>query len=142
MEENSVLSGSILLAEFMGYKYIPFIPGTNQLKPGWWKEGVTLTAQKREGIFKKLGKENYLCRRHNNLRYYNSWDWLIPVIQKIQKLYRDNDRADVLICKLPYVYIHRIEGGFERKIDRQSLFYDVVKFVEWYFRHKERLNLK
>lgn len=85
MEKNEIIENHKLIAEFMGYEYISYDPAS-ELKAGWWKKGITKEQQVREATFRKIGKTKFLCRRHPELRYYNSWDWLMPVIEKIEKL--------------------------------------------------------
>lgn len=83
MDKKQILEGNKLIAEFMGYKYfvhnnIAAKNSINQL--GWSKSGI-----KNPKRYGEIG-DTYLCRSHNQLRFYNSWDWLMPVVEKIESL--------------------------------------------------------
>lgn len=123
MEKNFVLDGNKLIAEFMGYEYIPF-NNQKDLRPGWWKKGITKLQQDRQGILRKIGHSNFLCRRHHELRYWNSWDWLIPVIKKISQLdYSIDSKLHHKILQVESNYIIESRG---------TIFSQVVEFIEWY----------
>lgn len=73
------------IAKFMGYRYIPH-NNEEGLKAGWWKDAPDMKdAQSREAVARKISKGRFLCRNHHQLRYYNSWDWLMPVVEKVEK---------------------------------------------------------
>lgn len=74
-------------------------------------------------------------------KYHESWDALMPVIVKLQKVFEINT-GKTSTYKIPLTYIYSIEKSFERNIDIQKTYDGVVSFVNWYFRHKERLKLK
>lgn len=78
-QKDQILEGNKLLAEFMGYEYTPFNENAPKHAPcGWWKKGQL-------GTINKI-THAYLCRSHRDLRYYNSWDWIMTVVLKIEKL--------------------------------------------------------
>jgi len=84
MEKNFVLNGNKLIAQFMGYEYIPFKPKPPDDKvyhrqAGWWIKDITPQQQIISG---KIYSKRFLGRKHSDLRYYNSWDWLMPVVKK------------------------------------------------------------
>lgn len=85
MDKNFVLSGNKLIAEFMGFKYIPF-NNNQELKPGWWVNPITRGQQDNEHVRYKLGKSRFLARSHHELKYHNSWNWLMPVVEKIEQM--------------------------------------------------------
>ncbi len=77
MEREEIRECNKLIAEFMGYKYYP-LPEDRSYNPGWWKgDPIKMTS------FNKLNENHLLCRSYNDLRYYNSWDWLMSVVYKI-----------------------------------------------------------
>jgi hypothetical protein len=117
MSKEEIISGSKLIAKYLGFVYIPFSADLKNLKPGWYKvvdatpkmEEVTQTSftsgKEEETEIKritidvnklryntksgyKLVEGNYykfICRNHGDLRFWNSLDALIPIIQKIEK---------------------------------------------------------
>jgi hypothetical protein len=66
MTEQEILEGNKLIAEFMGYKYFP----NNSLN------GI-------KGVYEKEGKSLMLI---TDFTYHSSWDWLMPVVEKIGSL--------------------------------------------------------
>lgn len=87
LEKEEVVEGNKRIAKFMGYEYVPF-NNEYAFKPGWWKVD-TPVAIKTHPASHKFSHNYYLCRRYHEIRYYNSWDWLVPVVDKIYKDYRE-----------------------------------------------------
>tara|TARA_R110000851_G_scaffold56447_1_gene131929 strand:+ start:5576 stop:6034 length:459 start_codon:yes stop_codon:yes gene_type:complete len=85
MDKNEILSGNKLIAEFMGYEYIPYVKGQTQ-SPGWWHETSPNLIKGKMPSATKLSNDYFLCRRHDGLRYYNEWNWLMSVVEKIETL--------------------------------------------------------
>jgi hypothetical protein len=82
MTQEEIINGSKLIAEFLGWQYIPFSADLKH-KAGWWSK-VPKTEEDR--FFSKInGNDGFICRNHKELRFWNSLDALIPVIQKIEK---------------------------------------------------------
>lgn len=87
MKNNiDILSGNKLIADFMGYEYISYNNGNNP-PYGWWKKNLPI----RNPIIPK----STLGRKHIDLKYHCSWDWLMSVIQKIRKLDSENIKGYV-----------------------------------------------
>jgi hypothetical protein len=94
MEENT------LIAEFMGFQKTDI---------GWYDSEETLTSE----VF---GSDNTF----DFLNYHKSWDWLMPVVEKIMW---DNDITDDSCTKIA-------DALCDAKIDRV---YDaIVEFIKWY----------
>lgn len=81
----------------------------------------------------------YVCHKghwwnERNLQYHTSWDWLIPVIQKIKGMHLD-------ILKQAYVMeymkaaAHMNSGLLSLKIEEAHL--GVYKFLTWYNQQKQ-----
>ncbi len=136
------------IAVFMGYEYIPFTNADQDFKPGWWKKGVTTEDQSREAVSRKVGKGKFICRNHKNLKYHSSWDWLMPVVEKIESLelsdfYSEGNfsSVDVNIEKGHcYIYVHlnydpphRITGMSNYSMTKINLIYSqVLEFIKYY----------
>ena len=83
---------SKILAEYLGWKYIPSNDLQGFPKAGWWKFVYKKNSQ---GIIPAkllMGASNidneyykYVCRNHHELRFYNSMDWLIKILDKLTK---------------------------------------------------------
>ena len=96
----------------------------------------------------KLSKDYFLCRRHGELRYYNEWNWLMDVVEKIESLKAPdgqcagnyfcmilgnginielpNREKDILICSTEQKKLTKLE----------SVYLGVVKFIKWYTNEK------
>ena len=114
MSEQEILECNKLIAEFMGgiYSSDKFIINRDWI----W-----------------LPYKN-MCRI-SNLKYYSSWDWLMPAVSKIGKMYEDLYKQ-AFITKIPIPY--DIETTYANVICRnvtieiEHLFERVVEFVKWY----------
>lgn len=71
------IENSKLIAQFMGYEYIPHDNAEGK-KPGWWVKGLPQRDTK---------LSNHLCRSHNELPYLYSIDDCQPVLKKLIKDY-------------------------------------------------------
>ena len=95
--ENEITEASKILATYMGYKYYGFnCPeslANPKMKLGWYKirdkkllHPALLHSSKLSHVFideNTVG--SYVCRLHGELRYWNSYDWLFEVIDKLEK---------------------------------------------------------
>lgn len=94
MKEISIAEASKVMAQYLGWEYIGFNSHPemdSKLKLGWYaiqqqklhpiilhtpKAGFT---QIRENVWGK-----WKCRNHNELRFYNDWNWIYDLIYKIE----------------------------------------------------------
>lgn len=115
---KNILKGNKIIAQYLGYEYIPH-NNKGSLKPGWWKlEGSLENKEKLqtlEPIFRKVGESRFLCRNHKGLRFYNSWDWLMEACVKCS-----NESS---------VYKESIRYWVSR-FDRKETFTAVVNFIK------------
>jgi len=113
-KEISDMTDNELIAEFMGLK-----------------KDVAFSEGHGKPMYKVIGSVS-------NLRYHNSWDWLMPVISKIKKL----DVAIQLISN-KNCCIHNFDQGFEYEFEYEfeqdfTPVYDaVVAFIKWHNGKKE-----
>jgi hypothetical protein len=98
MTTEEIINGSKLIAEYLGWQYIPFNDLQGYSKAGWWRTPIIkqeenplnkIIQEKSKNHKDKLGSRYYVCRNHSELRFYNSFDAIIPVIQKIEKEGKD-----------------------------------------------------
>ncbi|MGO1820268.1 MAG: hypothetical protein ACTH0S_11365 [Senegalia sp. (in: firmicutes)] len=122
MKKSEIIKSNKLIAEFMGYKYIPYDPDS-KFKAGWWKKGIIKEEQIREPSFRKIGKTKFLCRRHPELRYYNSWDWLIPVLNKIGKVLKNNGDS---------TKVYLFQDYYLPELNIKEVWENCITFIEWY----------
>jgi len=116
MDKDYVVEGNKLLAHYMGYEYIPS-NNKHGWKAGWWKRTThpRFRLLPPDGTVSKLHDHFYLCRNHNQLRYYNNWDWLMPVLDKLEK------KGYTSSLKTRYARLNPIEGEY----------YEYVTMVRW-----------
>jgi len=84
----SVEDGNRLIAEFMGYKYF------QSSYRGWG--------------FCKDEKDMSTWLHSNNILYHSSWDWLMPVIEKIESLWLGHSQPR---CKIEGTYCQIADNG-------------------------------
>jgi len=92
-----------------------------------------------KGNFYNMGYDifsNGNLYRSHELKYHTSWDWLMPVVEKINLL--DNYRYTVYIASMDTKIVDNISGNVIVEIDckhsidelRQSVYEAVVKFIK------------
>jgi hypothetical protein len=111
MEENR------MIAEFMGYKY------RNDLEiNGWYLDYILI----------------HETRSHWTLKFHTSWDWLMPVVEKIE-----DEGFNVIInkyvCKVEKVaFFKTVTVAYKEVADTESqtkleaVYSAVVSFLKWY----------
>jgi len=137
MTNEQILEGNKLIAEFMGYE----IPKQTHKLDWIYYKGVL-----------------------QNMLFHYSWDWLIPVVGKIESIYdKHHGHFGVHIssntCSIqgtnlwkslemevdnnesitrPYGYVYCSDSNviFDTKIE--STWYNVVEFIKWYNNYKEK----
>lgn len=127
MTPEEILEGNKLIAIFMGYTYYPWNhPDIKREDYAGWKTSADTTNISK---FNHLKGQRYLCRTHNQLRYDKDWNWLIPVVEKIEqmgwgcKMYLNG-------CSFPTAGSNLWPIAEEKKI--HAVFDAVNIFVEWY----------
>ena len=124
---EDIIEGNKLIAEFMGTKR-----GTRYLD-----EDVSVS-----------GQFEMLCSA-SELQYHISWDWLMPVVERIMDLC---DKQTTFICHRFFIGVssvnikiedmqrnfHQFDAYIINRSSRISAVYQVcVEFIEWYNKEKE-----
>ena len=156
METKEIISGSKLIAKFLEWRYIPFNDLQGFPKAGYWKcipkvqdiqkstvysfDGekeevkelnldLNLFRYNNKNGWKVVGEEycKYICRNHGDLRFWNSLDALVPVIQKLEK--------EGAVINLYFNGCTLLKGDFEDKsFDlpnwSNNVFKVIVKYLE------------
>ncbi len=137
-----------LIAEFMGYEYIPYSPNSKSI-PGYWLNSYSKENPLMVSWMKKNG---YLCRRHKDLQYCTSWDWLMPVVEKIESL-KINGKYFI-----PYIDIRGSNCTIYKKVRHglpepwfrasditpsgnkiQGVYITILEFIKWYNDQEESI---
>jgi hypothetical protein len=113
----NTLENNKLIAEFMGLVEPYELPQHGTIRPnGDFKTGFT-SAQ---------------------LKYHKSWDWLMPVVEKVNLLTRDNEKVtEYFTSELgSYDYMKYMLGDVVVTSGITDVFPEVVEFIKWYNENK------
>lgn len=117
MTKEEILEGNKLIAEFLGYVYVPYTVGHSGGNPGWVLKNYKLIDRKTPKLF--------LGRTTKDLLYHTSWDWLMPVVEKIEKT---TAFVNIKGCLVNISTI--VEVSAPTKLE--AVWLAVVEFIEWY----------
>ena len=122
MTEADIIKGNKLIAEFIGFKRLN--PDNSFRLHQWWD----INTGKKQHIFKGCD---------HSLEFHTSWDWLMPVIQKIEKTGEFSVTIFKGCCDIHYSSsldkydFEPIEkGGGQPKI--LSTYQAIIEFINWY----------
>lgn len=126
----NILENNKLIAEFMGCvlkSYPTAMKSPFHGRDVWWSD--TSSNGKTRGFHCIKGEEHY----------HDSWDWLMPVVEKIESLNPSGDRWIVQIegisCR---IYSIDISIEFEKctSLKLNSTYRVIVEFLEWLIQRK------
>ena len=123
MTKEEILEGNKLIAEFMGgtFKNI----SSKDIAVSW----VSIHMKDDDVNFQEEDypekPHNGSCWKFNELKYHSSWDWLMPVVEKIEKTYA---YVDIKGCAVNISTI--VETSAPTKIE--AVYMACVEFIEWY----------
>lgn len=128
---NEIIEGNKLIAEFMGgsIKENLTVNGYTQMNLPWWAFEVF--------DFDKLRVAGY--------DYHKSWDWLMPVIEKIHKMGKMisinfySDGNSPIECRIYNWVLGGPQHAAESSISIQSCWLAVIDFIKWYNENKSSL---
>lgn len=83
---------------------------------------------------------------HKRLQYHSSWDWLMPVVEKIKKenVYTTENISDTFIIFInnSLTVIGGNNGGYYFKSEGKDMlsntYKTVVKFIKWYNKNNKK----
>lgn len=128
MNEGEITKGNKLIAEFMGGE---------------------ICGNKVEVVMQESELGPIVTNRVAELKYHSSWDWLIPVVEKIEEPCNFPDGTikegvDVIIryrnCKIEYSDEDRMYDlspvGEKAETKIEAVWKACVKFIQWYNKNK------
>lgn len=131
MTEQEVKTGNELIALFMGAIYSENAEAWGFGNAHIWSKKIKLQGK----VYKNLV---WATKFEKELKYHSSWDWLMPVVEKIESL-----NFSTLIYHLPKtLYTTKIISGgadvvgVNRDTKIQSVFDTVIEFIKWYNANK------
>jgi hypothetical protein len=137
MKEQEIIDSNILIAEFLGSKFINDAP--EDYPNGYYYQPEGMEDDCPTGI-----PENWL--------FNVDWNWLMPVVEKIEGLnygvliyndhtcistYNDWFKCNPEICGDRYVDISQFEICNRSGSKIEMTFKAVVKFIKWYNQNKK-----
>jgi hypothetical protein len=145
MSEQKILENNKLIARFMGYT-----DTSDEFKIKWLDvqdmERVNKAGRKYIPILiKNKGLVSEQILFEDSMQYHSSWNWLMLVIGKIQKLYDSKDKFGALIdittthieiiCKDFHYVDDKIENNWI-PFDIERVYKAVIEFIKWYNSNK------
>lgn len=143
MDQNEIVSGNRAIAEFMGYK-IDMAKTQRHLN-------ITAPGQQ-DWYFASVFIEDFNEHLTENIKYHSSWDWLMPVVERIESLNNYNvtkvwvgitgQKCDMWTYVDP-VLVLRMKGIGRKQGDQwyfrensgtkiDNVWRACVKFAKWY----------
>ena len=94
------------------------------------------------------GYTNFVYEKNNHrtdvdLSYHDSWDWLMPVVEKIENVYTKKYKSGFIV-RIEYkdIFVMTLDTSEELIICDQSdsklegVYWTCVKFIKWYNKNK------
>jgi hypothetical protein len=137
-KNKEIIKKNILIAEFMGGEPV------NKVKdnPIAYSFPFEFGHQESwdEGGFLGSGKSS--CWNIEDLQYHLSWDWLMPVITKIESLgfYISITKSNITCCK--DTAIKPIFSIYNYNDKHETTHLAVIEFINWYNKQTEWFNNK
>lgn len=119
MTKAEQFKGDLLIAEFMGGK---LVPSTHTLKYWIWTEGYNPDYQ-----VKFMEKK---------LLFAESFEWLLAVLSKIEKMNFQNSIEYLSESKGHKVSIPKADIEVIHNDKKEALWYAIVQWIEWYESNK------
>lgn len=70
---------------------------------------------------------------YDELYYNSSWEWLMPVVDKISNIVKNDGRAFLhLVIYSPSLFEGRLLSCMKFPITKEYVWKDVIKFIKWY----------
>lgn len=122
MTKEEIIEGNKLIAEFMGL--------STMLNAG---DGYTFPFPITHGDFDSLYQTD--CGFGEDLIYHESWDWIIPVVEKIQSLGAIDfvisvGHSVVVSWDDGTAYFEQTKGSGNKSIE--TVYAAVILFIKWY----------
>lgn len=118
MENQNVLNGNKLIAKFMGAKEFSI---SNSTKIEYCLYPCEISGETPNGFESQSVK---------GLLFHKSWDWLIPVVEKISKWLNDlEDETGYINFSDHYINFNEYSFIYD---SFEDLYNNVIEFIKWY----------
>lgn len=128
---KDITESNKMIAEFMGHIF----NGVEYILPEY-ERIIPFNTQSKKATCLECFKSSIF--KPSELQYHTSWDWLIPVVEKIESLiFEDDEYYNFQILGGCCVYIISSHGNEIVSVDNVSSKIDcaykaVVEFIKWY----------
>jgi hypothetical protein len=134
MTEQEILEGNKLIAKFMGAKLNRHVNdriySENQFT--WTKEAI--------GWIDDINMEGVTTNWINGLKYHESWDWIMPVVEKIEKnldikiIIGGSDWCTIIriTSMLPYTEYEIVDECSLTGKKIEAVWLAVIKYIKWH----------
>ena len=114
---------NILIAKFIGAYLIDFKEKDGSISKNWMTKGNPL-----------YGGQSIKGNSINQLRFHKSWDWLMPVVDKIENGFHWNHEIHIHNghCMITNFMDNKIFMG--SKIN--ATYNAIIEFIKWYNKHQ------
>ena|SRR5690554_6067869 len=127
MIQEEILDGNKLIAEFMG-----------------WTQQLDVRERWYGAWFDQHRVRKAWPKGHEPLLFHESWDWLMPVVEKIESIvFDENNSFNVTIGSSNYCVIQDSNGEVYEFIEDYkeskllTTYSAVVNFIKWYNENKK-----
>jgi hypothetical protein len=122
MKNGQIIENNKLIATFMGYTYFPYNhPDIKSPRDAGWKIDAKVSSISKWNI--GYTKKAFLCRSHNQLNYDGSWQWIMPVVEKIARMRIKYLNEDEYFSPYPVTFgMIDDEGNFMVRFHSHQLF--------------------
>ena len=122
MKTNEILQGNRILAEFMGFTPLN-------------KEHTVFSSN--DFLYEREQENNWFDR---DLKFHTSWDWLMPVVEKIESLGYDAF-INGLYCRITDSGLSDFEiESLEVACKIEAVFSSCIEFAKWYKNQSKQIK--
>ena len=147
MENSEIVSGNKIIAEFMGYEYIPHTSTLEKGQQFGWNREIKwnpfLEKHDMAGVVPPV--KVFLGRSHHDLHFHMDWGWLMSVWEKIAKLEFKNFQVKDMEIQKTECYLRVVQGtsdyvmgGYACETLIESTFRTIVDFITWYNTYSDK----
>lgn len=153
MKNEEILEGNKLIAIFMGMELVVF-KAENEVEKGWRTLNVCsksikqfsyipnefrhIPPNKDASIIEMEAVEKMWRFISNNAKYNTSFDWIMPVVDKIEAIENENEfdlfsvQIEGLECSINNCVSGNVDFYSDGKTKLEAVFTTVVQFIKWY----------
>jgi len=155
MYNIEITADSKLLALYLGWEYIGFSTSLPKNTKGGWYKNVFSPSEGQWHLVHPKSRYSpitdgrygeWVCRTNSELRFYNSYDWLFEVVNKVEKedlseYFDDGNFEAVLVDRMssgwdvnislrydPPIFLYESDYKFT---DKENLFYSCLAAVKY-----------